>query len=61
MNSIINDFHQNGIKCGVALFGETVFTLVPSHLESKALEIIKKYDQGIVIQSQIDNFGARLQ
>ena len=28
MNEVINLLHKNGIKCGVALFGETIFSLV---------------------------------
>ena len=29
MNKVIKDLHDNGIKCGIALFGETIFSLVP--------------------------------
>ena len=61
MNSVINELHQNGIRCGVALFGETVFSLVPASKENQVLEILKKYDDNIIIQSEIDNVGARLQ
>ena len=50
-----------GIKCGVALFGETIFSLVPKESVSKVLGILKKYDDAIIIQSEIDNVGARLQ
>lgn len=60
MREVINDLKKNGIKCGVALFGETIFSLIPIHLENKVLNIIKKYDDGIIIKSQIDNLGARL-
>ena len=61
MDSVINDLQKNGIKCGIALFGETVFTLIPKALESKVLQILEKYSDGIVIKSKIDNQGARLQ
>lgn len=61
MNAVINDLQNNGIKAGIALFGETVFTLVPKSLEDKALEILKKYPDGTIIKSKIDNIGARLQ
>ena len=61
MENVIADLQSNGIKCGVALFGETVFSIIPNELESKALEILSKYPDGIIIQSKIDNIGARLQ
>ncbi|MDX1533014.1 MAG: GHMP kinase [Nitrosopumilaceae archaeon] len=61
MSSVIDDLQKNGIKCGIALFGETVFTLIPKTLESKVLQILEKYSDGIVIKSKIDNKGARLQ
>ena len=61
MDAVINDLQKNGIKCGVALFGETVFTLIPKTLENKVLQILKKYSDGIVIRSKVDNQGARLQ
>lgn len=61
MDSVINDLQKNGIKCGIALFGETVFTLIPKKLESKVLQILEKYSDGIIIKSKVDNQGARLQ
>ena len=61
MNKVIKDLHDNGIKCGIALFGETIFSLVPKDKKQKALEILKKYDDGIIITSRIDNSGARLE
>ena len=60
MNKVINDFHENGIKCGVALFGETIFTLIPNSLEKKVMKILEKYQEATIIKSKIDNFGARL-
>ncbi len=60
MKKVINEFHENGIKCGVALFGETVFSLIPTHMENKVIHILKKYQDGIIIKSKIDNVGARL-
>ena len=59
MNLIINELHRNKIKCGVALFGETVFTLVSQNMEKKVLEIMEKY-QCIIIRSKIDYIGARI-
>jgi len=61
MDSVISKLNQIGVKCGVALFGETIFTLVSKEKEAQVLEILKKYDNNILIQSEIDNVGARLQ
>ena len=33
MARVISDLNKNGIKCGVAMFGETVFSLVPKDKE----------------------------
>ena len=52
---------DNEIKCGIALFGETIFSLVLPDKKQKVLEILKKYDDGIIITSKIDNSGARLE
>jgi len=61
MESVVADLHKEGIKCGVALFGETVFTMIPPHMEQKVLDVLKKYDGGIIIKSRIDNSGVRLE
>ncbi|KAF6243067.1 GHMP kinase [Nitrosopumilus sp. b1] len=61
MDLVINDLQSNGIKCGVALFGETIFTLIPKNMEEKVMKILEKYSEGIIIKSKIDNSGARLQ
>jgi pantoate kinase len=61
MESVVADLHKEGIKCGVALFGETVFTMIPPHMEQKVLDVLKKYDDGIIIKSRIDNSGVRLE
>ena len=61
MDLVINDLQNNGIKCGVALFGETIFTLIPKNMEEKVMKILEKYSEGIIIKSRIDNSGARLQ
>lgn len=60
MKTVINDLRRNGIKCGVALFGETVFALVRQDLEEKTLEILGKYQDGIIIKSKIDEQGVRV-
>ncbi|MGI0041442.1 MAG: pantoate kinase, partial [Nitrosopumilaceae archaeon] len=59
MDAAIKDLQDNGFKCGVAMFGETVFTLVPKSKEEQVMNILKKYG-GIVIQSKIDKSGARV-
>ncbi|HSG73910.1 MAG TPA: GHMP kinase [Nitrosopumilaceae archaeon] len=60
MAKVISDLNKNGINCGVAMFGETVFSLVPKGKEEKVMNILKKYDDGIIITSKIDNAGARI-
>jgi len=61
MKEVINLLHKKGIKCGVALFGETIFSLVTKNQKHKVREILKQFDDGLVITSKIDNSGARLQ
>ena len=61
MNQVINLLHKNEIKCGVALFGETIFSLVTKDEKNKVKEILKQFDDGLIITSKIDNSGARLQ
>ncbi len=58
MDSVIRDLHNNNIKCGVALFGETVYSIVPHKKINDVIKILNRYD-GIVIKSKIDNVGAR--
>lgn len=60
MKTVIDDLRTHGIKCGIALFGETIFTLVPQSLERKVFAILEKYHDGIIISSKIDELGARL-
>ena len=60
MHAVIKDLQKNGFKCGVAMFGETVFTLIPKSKEDQVIKILKKYDDGIMIKSSIDTSGARI-
>jgi pantoate kinase len=60
MKKLIEELSLNGIKSGVALFGETVFSMIPKELESKVLEILQKYPEGKIITSQLDVQGARV-
>lgn len=60
MEKLIQELASNGIKCGVALFGETVFTMIPKEKEEHVLQILKKYPEAIIIKSELDNQGARV-
>ena len=60
MQKIVNELTQNDVKCGIALFGETIFSMVPKEDESKVLEILEKYSDGVIIKSELDNIGARV-
>ena len=59
MQQVIDDLQHHGFKCGVAMFGETVFTLVPKAMEPGVLEILENYHDGIIIKTEIDKSGAR--
>lgn len=60
MEKLVRDLSENKIKCGIALFGETVFSMIPEENEDTILKILQKYDDGIVIKSKLDNVGARV-
>jgi len=60
MEKLIDELTLNGIKCGVALFGETVFSMIPKQFEGKVLKIFKRYPEGKIITSQLDILGARV-
>lgn len=60
MQKIVNELTQNKIKCGIALFGETIFSMIPKEDENKVLEILEKYSDGVIINSELDNIGARV-
>jgi pantoate kinase len=59
MHQVIDDLRDHGFKCGVAMFGETVFTLVPRSKKLDVLKILGKY-QGIIIKTEIDKSGVRV-
>jgi pantoate kinase len=50
---------SHGFNCGVALFGETVFTIVPSAQTKKAKECLDVFKGNLII-CNIDNIGARV-
>ncbi len=60
MQKLVNELSNNNIKCGVALFGETIFSIIPKEDENKILEILQKYPDGIIIKSELDYIGARV-
>jgi len=60
MEKLIDELSENRIKCGVALFGETIFSMIPTKFENKVLEIFNKYPEGKIITSQLDVEGARV-
>ena len=59
MQQVIDHLKKNGFRCGVAMFGETVFTLVPASKKFQVLEILEKYN-GIIIKTEIDKSGVRV-
>jgi len=60
MEKLIEELSLNGIKSGIALFGETVFSMIPKNSKNKVLDIFKKYSEGKIIISQLDVQGARV-
>ena len=60
MQNIVKELSENNIKCGIALFGETIFSMIPQKDEGKVLEILQKYSDGIIIKSELDDYGARI-
>lgn len=60
MQKLVDELSRNNIKCGIALFGETIFSMIPQQNESKVLEILQKYTDGIIIKSELDDDGARI-
>ena len=60
MQKLVNELSDNNIKCGVALFGETIFSIIPKEDENEILEILQKYPDGIIIKSELDDVGARV-
>jgi len=60
MEKLVRDLSENNIKCGIALFGETIFSMIPKENEDSILKILQKYDNKIIIKSELDNVGARV-
>jgi len=60
MEKVIKKLTENGLSCGIALFGETIFSMIPKEKEEKVMEIFKQYSEGIIIKSKLDKTGARV-
>ena len=62
MQDAIRALHSRGVKCGVAMFGETVFCMAraASAKEAAIREVLAgNYSDYIIIRSKIDRRGAR--
>ncbi len=60
MQKLVDELSQKNIKCGIALFGETVFSMIPKEKENDVVEILQKYPEGSIIKSELDDQGARV-
>ena len=60
MQKVVDELSSNNIKCGIALFGETIFSMIPKEKEGKDLKILEKFSDGIIIKSKLDDVGARI-
>lgn len=55
----ITKLESAGIKCSVALFGHTIFTVVKKEMSNKIIKILRQFEGKLLI-CDIDNHGARL-
>ena len=60
MQSVADRLEQDGIKCGVALFGETIFAMITKSQEGHVLDILREFSHGIVVRTELDYVGARV-
>ena len=60
MQKVVDELSNNNIKCGIALFGETIFSMIPKQKEDNVLKILEKFSDGIIIKSKLDDVGARI-
>ena len=58
-NGPIKALKSEGYKCSIALFGETVFTIVRREKAKEVRSCLNKF-QGKVIEATIDSLGARI-
>ena len=60
MRGVADELRAGGFRCGVALFGETVFSLMSAGDDVRRVrDIVSGYGEAIVIDSEIDGRGAR--
>ncbi len=59
MQLVIDRLTENNFKCGVALFGETIFTMIEDNEKENVLKILKEFD-GVIIESELDETGVRI-
>jgi pantoate kinase len=55
----IRALKSEGFKCSIALFGETVFTIIRREKAKKARSCLSKFE-GTIIEASIDTMGARM-
>lgn len=60
LSRVIEELRDEGIKCGIAFFGETIFTIIKESEISRVQKIASRYDTARVITTQIDHKGPRL-
>ncbi len=62
MKAIIDELDDMGAQCGVALFGETLFCMMPagSSMESDIMRVMRRHPEGITIKAGLDEAGARM-
>jgi pantoate kinase len=58
-NGPIKALKSEGYKCSIALFGETVFTIVRREKAKEVRSCLNKF-QGTLIEATIDSMGARM-
>ena len=60
LERVIEELRNDGIRCGVAFFGETIFTIIKESEIKQVQKIASRYDTARVITTQIDHKGPRL-
>lgn len=55
----VRALREAGFECSVALFGETVFTVVPEERAKEAADVLRKFE-GTLLVCDIDGRGARV-
>ena len=58
-NGPIRALKSEGFKCSIALFGETVFTIIRRKAAKEVRACLSKFE-GKIIEANIDSIGARM-